>query len=149
MYFIVISPLGRLFTQYNVQQVLEMEWHDLYCMLLVNHSLYLMLCLQSSEVSIFSSFFDTFHLAATSSLFIILPILCVWTIADAASIYYTGHKRALDVTSVVQGNTRFFSVLMLTWGMQHVISMLTLSKQQLRHRPPSSEIALSLSLLLH
>ncbi|ONM58449.1 Sphingosine kinase 1 [Zea mays] len=28
-----------------------------------------------------------------------------------------GHKRALDVTSVVQGNTRFFSVLMLTWGL--------------------------------
>jgi sphingosine kinase len=38
-------------------------------------------------------------------------------IADAAPFYYTGHKRALDVTSVVQGKTRFFSVLMLTWGM--------------------------------
>ena len=50
MHFIVISALGRLFKQYNVQQVLEMEWHGLYCMLLVNHSLYLMLCLQSSEV---------------------------------------------------------------------------------------------------
>uniref|UniRef100_A0A0E0ALF4 DAGKc domain-containing protein n=1 Tax=Oryza glumipatula TaxID=40148 RepID=A0A0E0ALF4_9ORYZ len=28
-----------------------------------------------------------------------------------------GHKRPLDVTSVVQGKTRFFSVLMLTWGL--------------------------------
>uniref|UniRef100_A0A0D9X0C2 DAGKc domain-containing protein n=1 Tax=Leersia perrieri TaxID=77586 RepID=A0A0D9X0C2_9ORYZ len=28
-----------------------------------------------------------------------------------------GHKRPLDVTSVVQGTTRFFSVLMLTWGL--------------------------------
>lgn len=52
--------LGRLFTQYNVQQVLEMEWHDLYCMLLVNHSLYLMLCSQSSEVTVFVLIFVTF-----------------------------------------------------------------------------------------
>uniref|UniRef100_A0ACD5UZC2 Uncharacterized protein n=1 Tax=Avena sativa TaxID=4498 RepID=A0ACD5UZC2_AVESA len=28
-----------------------------------------------------------------------------------------GHKRALDVTSVVQGKTKFFSVMMLTWGL--------------------------------
>lgn len=27
-----------------------------------------------------------------------------------------GNKRALDVSSVVQGETKFFSVLMLTWG---------------------------------
>jgi sphingosine kinase len=68
------------------------------------------------------------HLSSSSH---IIPLhylahLYVSTIADEASIYYTGHKRALDVTSVVQGKTRFFSVLMLTWGMQHVISVLTL-----------------------
>lgn len=27
-----------------------------------------------------------------------------------------GKKRALDVASVIQGETRFFSVLMLVWG---------------------------------
>jgi hypothetical protein len=27
-----------------------------------------------------------------------------------------GNKRALDVASVVQGDIKFFSVLMLTWG---------------------------------
>ncbi|GJN11365.1 hypothetical protein PR202_ga29551 [Eleusine coracana subsp. coracana] len=32
-------------------------------------------------------------------------------------LHAAGHKRALDVTSVVQGKTRFFSVLMLTWGL--------------------------------
>lgn len=73
-HFIVVSALGRLSTHYNVQQVLEMEWHDLYCMLLVNHSLYLMLCLQSSEVSILFLVSVTAHLASMSSVFIMSPI---------------------------------------------------------------------------
>ncbi|KAL0911248.1 hypothetical protein M5K25_019373 [Dendrobium thyrsiflorum] len=30
---------------------------------------------------------------------------------------HTGHKRALDVTTVLQGETKFFSILMLTWGL--------------------------------
>ena len=63
MHFIVVSALGRHFTRYNVQWVLEMEWHNLYCMLL-NHQ----------RSVFFSTFFVTFHLAAPSSLFIISPI---------------------------------------------------------------------------
>jgi hypothetical protein len=43
----------------------------------------------------------------------------------------TGHKRALDVTSVVQGKTRFFSVMMLTWGMYCIVPMLPFSKLKL------------------
>ncbi|CAD6217606.1 unnamed protein product [Miscanthus lutarioriparius] len=40
-----------------------------------------------------------------------------FSISNAVFAIIRGHKRALDVTSVVQGNTRFFSVLMLTWGL--------------------------------
>ena len=29
-----------------------------------------------------------------------------------------GHTRSLDVATISQGNTKFFSVLMLAWGMQ-------------------------------
>lgn len=28
----------------------------------------------------------------------------------------SGHKRSLDVATITQGETRFFSVLMLAWG---------------------------------
>ncbi|ONM24348.1 Sphingosine kinase 1 [Zea mays] len=38
-------------------------------------------------------------------------------ISNAVFAIIRGHKRALDVTSVVQGKARFFSVLMLTWGL--------------------------------
>nr|TKW35302.1 hypothetical protein SEVIR_2G364000v2 [Setaria viridis] len=40
-----------------------------------------------------------------------------FSIPNAVFAIIRGHKRALDVTSVVQGKTRFFSVLMLTWGL--------------------------------
>ncbi|CAN6175833.1 unnamed protein product [Urochloa humidicola] len=40
-----------------------------------------------------------------------------FSISNAVYAIIRGHKRALDVTSVVQGKTRFFSVLMLTWGL--------------------------------
>ncbi|XP_021310006.1 sphingosine kinase 1 isoform X2 [Sorghum bicolor] len=40
-----------------------------------------------------------------------------FSISNAVFAIIRGHKRALDVTSVVQGKTRFFSVLMLTWGL--------------------------------
>nr|ACR36600.1 unknown [Zea mays] len=40
-----------------------------------------------------------------------------FSVSNAVFAIIRGHKRALDVTSVVQGNTRFFSVLMLTWGL--------------------------------
>lgn len=32
----------------------------------------------------------------------------------------TGHKRSLDVSTIWQGKTKFFSVLMLAWGMSKV-----------------------------
>ncbi|XP_062187759.1 sphingosine kinase 1-like [Phragmites australis] len=40
-----------------------------------------------------------------------------FSISNAVFAIIRGHKRALDVTSVVQGKTKFFSVLMLTWGL--------------------------------
>ncbi|KAJ3670270.1 hypothetical protein LUZ60_010594 [Juncus effusus] len=40
-----------------------------------------------------------------------------YSISNAVFSIIRGHKRALDVTSVVQGETKFFSVLMLTWGL--------------------------------
>ncbi|CAL5062169.1 unnamed protein product [Urochloa decumbens] len=40
-----------------------------------------------------------------------------FSISNALFAIIRGHKRPLDVTSVVQGKTRFFSVLMLTWGL--------------------------------
>ncbi|KAL5198621.1 hypothetical protein ABZP36_002133 [Zizania latifolia] len=40
-----------------------------------------------------------------------------FSVSNAVLAIIRGHKRALDVTSVVQGKTRFFSVLMLTWGL--------------------------------
>uniref|UniRef100_A0A804QXV4 DAGKc domain-containing protein n=1 Tax=Zea mays TaxID=4577 RepID=A0A804QXV4_MAIZE len=40
-----------------------------------------------------------------------------FSISNAVFAIIRGHKRALDVTSVVQGKARFFSVLMLTWGL--------------------------------
>ncbi|CAN6219241.1 unnamed protein product [Urochloa humidicola] len=40
-----------------------------------------------------------------------------FSISNAVFAIIRGHKRALDVTSVVQGKTTFFSVLMLTWGL--------------------------------
>jgi len=39
------------------------------------------------------------------------------TAANATFIVIKGHKRQLDVATVVQGQARFFSVLMLTWGL--------------------------------
>lgn len=32
----------------------------------------------------------------------------------------TGHKRSLDVATIMQGETKFFSVLMLAWGMTKI-----------------------------
>ncbi|KAF0906003.1 hypothetical protein E2562_009021 [Oryza meyeriana var. granulata] len=40
-----------------------------------------------------------------------------FSVYNAVLAIIRGHKRPLDVTSVVQGKTRFFSVLMLTWGL--------------------------------
>ncbi|KAG8099666.1 hypothetical protein GUJ93_ZPchr0013g34700 [Zizania palustris] len=40
-----------------------------------------------------------------------------FSVSNAVLAIVRGHKRALDVTSVVQGKIRFFSVLMLTWGL--------------------------------
>lgn len=40
-----------------------------------------------------------------------------FSITNAVFAIIRGHKRALDVTTVAQGKTRFFSVLMLTWGL--------------------------------
>uniref|UniRef100_A0A804N4U9 DAGKc domain-containing protein n=1 Tax=Zea mays TaxID=4577 RepID=A0A804N4U9_MAIZE len=40
-----------------------------------------------------------------------------FSISNVVFAIIRGHKRALDVTSVVQGKARFFSVLMLTWGL--------------------------------
>ncbi|PWZ36494.1 Sphingosine kinase 2 [Zea mays] len=40
-----------------------------------------------------------------------------FSISNVVFAIIRGHKSALDVTSVVQGKARFFSVLMLTWGL--------------------------------
>ncbi|PNT74939.1 hypothetical protein BRADI_1g24730v3 [Brachypodium distachyon] len=40
-----------------------------------------------------------------------------FSMSNAVFAIIRGHKRALDVTSVVQGKTKFFSVMMLTWGL--------------------------------
>lgn len=34
------------------------------------------------------------------------------------NLVLAGHTRSLDVATISQGNTKFFSVLMLAWGMQ-------------------------------
>ncbi|XP_028795382.1 sphingosine kinase 1 isoform X2 [Neltuma alba] len=39
------------------------------------------------------------------------------TAANAVLSIIRGHKRSLDVTTIKQGETRFFSVLMLAWGL--------------------------------
>ncbi|ONK77059.1 uncharacterized protein A4U43_C02F2670 [Asparagus officinalis] len=39
-----------------------------------------------------------------------------YSISNAVFSVLRGHKRALDVSTVMQGVTKFFSVLMLTWG---------------------------------
>jgi sphingosine kinase len=48
-----------------------------------------------------------------------------FSVYNAVLAIIRGHKRPLDVTSVVQGKTRFFSVLMLTWGMPCISLMLS------------------------
>lgn len=40
-----------------------------------------------------------------------------YSIQNAAFAIIRGHKRALDVTTVLQGKARFFSILMLSWGL--------------------------------
>ncbi|PKU84606.1 sphingosine kinase 2-like isoform X1 [Dendrobium catenatum] len=40
-----------------------------------------------------------------------------YSIQNATFAVIRGHKRALDVTTVLQGNTKFFSILMLSWGL--------------------------------
>ncbi|XP_020591739.1 sphingosine kinase 1-like [Phalaenopsis equestris] len=40
-----------------------------------------------------------------------------YSIQNATFSVIRGHKRALDVTTVLQGETKFFSILMLTWGL--------------------------------
>lgn len=39
------------------------------------------------------------------------------SVSNAVLTVIRGHKRALDVATVLQGETRFFSVLMLAWGL--------------------------------
>ncbi|KAF9614122.1 hypothetical protein IFM89_015384 [Coptis chinensis] len=39
------------------------------------------------------------------------------SVSNAVLAIVRGHKRALDVATVLQGETRFFSVLMLAWGL--------------------------------
>ncbi|KAK2393447.1 Sphingosine kinase 1 [Trifolium repens] len=39
------------------------------------------------------------------------------TIANAVLAIIRGHKRQLDVATITQGETRFFSILMLAWGL--------------------------------
>jgi len=34
-----------------------------------------------------------------------------------STLILSGHKRSVDVATIAQGNTKFFSVLMLAWGM--------------------------------
>ncbi|XP_072956842.1 sphingosine kinase 2-like isoform X2 [Typha angustifolia] len=41
----------------------------------------------------------------------------IYSVSNAAFSIIRGHRRPLDVASVVQGETKFFSVLMLTWGL--------------------------------
>ncbi|XP_072988577.1 sphingosine kinase 2-like isoform X2 [Typha latifolia] len=41
----------------------------------------------------------------------------IYSVSNAAFSILRGHRRPLDVASVVQGETKFFSVLMLTWGL--------------------------------
>ncbi|PKU80901.1 Sphingosine kinase 1 [Dendrobium catenatum] len=41
----------------------------------------------------------------------------MYSILNATFAVIRGHKRALDVTTVLQGETKFFSILMLTWGL--------------------------------
>ncbi|KAH0454923.1 hypothetical protein IEQ34_016847 [Dendrobium chrysotoxum] len=41
----------------------------------------------------------------------------MYSIQNATFAVIRGHKRALDVTTVLQGETKFFSILMLTWGL--------------------------------
>lgn len=40
-----------------------------------------------------------------------------YSIQNATFAVIKGHKRTLDVTTVLQGKTRFFSILMLSWGL--------------------------------
>ncbi|KAH0468736.1 hypothetical protein IEQ34_001968 [Dendrobium chrysotoxum] len=40
-----------------------------------------------------------------------------YSIQNATFAVIRGHKRALDVTTVLQGKTKFFSILMLSWGL--------------------------------
>ncbi|RWR93600.1 Diacylglycerol kinase [Cinnamomum micranthum f. kanehirae] len=40
-----------------------------------------------------------------------------FSVSNAIFSVIRGHKRSLDVATVLQGETRFFSVLMLTWGL--------------------------------
>ncbi|KAG0497116.1 hypothetical protein HPP92_001807 [Vanilla planifolia] len=41
----------------------------------------------------------------------------MYSIQNATFAVIRGHKRPLDVATVLQGETRFFSILMLTWGL--------------------------------
>ncbi|KAK8953691.1 Sphingosine kinase 2 [Platanthera guangdongensis] len=41
----------------------------------------------------------------------------MYSIQNATFAVIRGHKRALDVTTVLQGKTMFFSILMLSWGL--------------------------------
>ncbi|XP_072952369.1 sphingosine kinase 1-like [Typha angustifolia] len=41
----------------------------------------------------------------------------LFTVSNAVFAIIRGNKRSLDVASVVQGKTKFFSVLLLTWGL--------------------------------
>ncbi|KAL0916989.1 hypothetical protein M5K25_014545 [Dendrobium thyrsiflorum] len=41
----------------------------------------------------------------------------MYSIQHATFAIVRGHKRSLDVTTIMQGETKFFSILMLTWGL--------------------------------
>ena len=94
--------------------------------------LYIKCCFCNHQRLVFSSLiFFTAYLC--SHVVYPLKVLCFY-VSEQRLMHpnrNTGHKRALDVTSVVQGKTKFFSVMMLAWGMYCIILMLPFSKLQL------------------
>jgi hypothetical protein len=58
-------------------------------------------------------------------------------VASATFLVIRGHKQALDVATVVQGQVRVHSILMLSWGMCVVMYLVANGVEVLRYKATS------------
>lgn len=96
-----------------------MAWQNLFWIQLVNPVQLFAQFLLLFEVANGHAIFDKYYgFTVMIFFFLIIFIVSFWFYSYIffLVLLLTGHKRSLDVATILQGDTRFYSVLMLAWG---------------------------------